>query len=119
MARRIQRWYRFGRGSMVENDRRLVQRCITTIANLNWKHFGNGFYSGSDENGYVADVESICFNLCDDYTPEDNKNDMKYWWDDFNIPSTLARFEETWNSKEDSFWEYLDGFEQRHYSISK
>merc|ERR1711862_408898 len=92
-------------------DRRLLQKCITTIANYNWKYFGSGFYSGSDFNDYQTAAESIRSNL----TPVKD-DDMEHWWNDYNVPSTLTLFEDCWKSKVDSFWEYLDGFEQRHYS---
>ena len=102
----------------MEWDSRLLQKCITTIANHNWKYFGSGFYSGSDFDVYRTAVKSIRSNLCGYHTPEDNKDDIKDWWDYFNIPSTLTLFEEIWNLKDDSFWKYLDGFEQRHYLTS-
>ena len=42
--RNIQRWYRLGKGSIFEWDRRLLQKCIAIIATYNCTYFGSGFY---------------------------------------------------------------------------
>ena len=106
MARRIQRWYRFGRGSEQEWKRRILQRCLTTAADYNWKYFGSGFYTGSVDSGYWATVKLFRNTL--EGTPETAKNDVKSWFDNYDSSS--------WSIFETGFEGYLDGFEDEYYS---
>ena len=103
MARRIQRWYRFGRNSTQEWDRRILQRYLNTAAEYNWKYFGSGFYSGSEDSGYW-DAFKHARNTFDD-PPE---TDIKSWSDNFESS--------TWSLFETAFEGYFDGYEEKFYS---
>merc|ERR1711862_108435 len=83
--------------------RRILQRYLNTAAEYNWKYFGSGFYSGSEDSGYW-DAFKHARTTFDD-PPE---TDIKSWSDNFESS--------TWSLFETAFEGYFDGYEETFYS---
>merc|ERR1711862_1013512 len=91
-ARRIQRLYRYGKGSKTEHARRTLQKCIQVIADYNWKYYGSGFHPFSHDCDYLTS-----FKLFRDHyipTPEERKSDVKEWYPQWDAPKALKEFED-------------------------
>ena len=119
-ARKIQRWYRLGKRSIFECDRRHLQKCIAIIATYNCKHFGSGFYPRSTNTDYWADVENMVYELS--YPPNDpsvGRRDMDTWKYS-SMPLALNEVARLWNLDgyimESSLCKVMESFEQKYYS---